>query len=245
MLRNSPRLGRTRVPSAASGRSVNKLSTLALVALVTSVAGGPAAGTAAAQSGVGVIEGQVTLEPPPPPRRSANRYPGGPAEAHQIQQLPAFAYLVGRIPGAAGGSDAGPTMTQRDTTFVPSVVAVRTGGTVAFPNGDPFFHNVFSYSSAQRFDLGRYPQGESKSVTFPDPGIVEVFCEVHEFMRGAIVVTENPFHAVVGADGSFRITGVPEGTYTVAFWHAEHRPMEQRVTVASDEPTRVEVELKR
>jgi hypothetical protein len=98
-------------------------------------------------------------------------------------------------------------MTQRDTTFVPSVVAVRAGGTVDFPNGDPFFHNVFSYSSAQRFDLGRYPQGESKSVTFDEPGIVELFCEVHEFMRGAVVVTENPFHAVVAEDGRFPTIG--------------------------------------
>jgi plastocyanin len=196
-----------------------------------------------AQAPQGVIEGRVTLEPPPP-RRSANRYPGGATETHEIQRLPAFVYLVGSIPGS-GASDAEPTMAQRDTMFLPSVVAVRAGGGVRFPNGDPFFHNVFSYSSAQRFDLGRYPQGESKTVTFSEAGIVEIFCEVHEFMRGAIVVTENPFHAVVGADGTFRITGVPEGTHTVAFWHPDHRPLERRVTVGPGGPTRVEVELGR
>jgi plastocyanin len=192
----------------------------------------------------GTIEGRVALEPPPPPRRQANRYPGGATETHQIQELPAFVYLVGHIPGA-GGSAARLTMTQRDTTFVPPVVAVQAGGTVDFPNGDPFFHNVFSYSSAQRFDLGRYPQGESKSVTFAEAGLVEVFCEVHEFMRGAIVVTENPFHAVVGEDGRFTITGVPAGEHTVAFWHADHQPHEERVVVPAGGTARVEVELER
>jgi plastocyanin len=199
---------------------------------------------ATAQAPTGTIEGRVTLEPPPPPRRSATRYPGGTAEAHQVQQLPALAYLVGPVPGSGPGA-ASPTMTQRDTTFVPSVVAVRVGGTVTFPNGDPFFHNVFSYSSAQRFDLGRYAQGESKSVTFPETGIVEVFCEVHDFMRGAVVVTENPFHAVVGEDGSFRITGIPAGEHTIAFWHADHETLERRVVVTAGATALVEVELRR
>jgi plastocyanin len=220
---------------------LKKLATLA-AALVAAAVVLPT--RAAAQAPTGVIEGTVTLEPPPPPRRSATRYPGGQAETHQIQQLPAFVYIVGSVPGAPDSSGR-LEMTQRDTTFVPPVVAVPAGGTVAFPNGDPFFHNVFSYSSAQRFDLGRYPQGESKSVTFTEPGIVEIFCEVHEFMRGAVVVTESPFHALVGEGGRFRIDGVPEGEYTLAFWHPDHQPHEQRVSIGAGDTARVEVELRR
>ena len=213
-----------------------------LLIVALAAMGLPSLGGAAQETGT--IEGRVVLEDPPPARRSANRYPGPQQEAHPVHRLPAFVYLVGGIPdGAAAG--AAPTMTQRDTAFVPSVVAVRIGGTVAFPNHDPFFHNVFSYSSAQRFDLGRYPQGESKSVTFSEPGVVEVFCEVHEFMRGAIVVTENPFHSVVDGEGRFRITGVPEGEYTIAVWHPEHRQLEQRVVVDAGSSTRVEVEMRR
>jgi hypothetical protein len=198
-----------------------------------------------AQAPVGVIAGQVTLRDAPPPRR-ANRYPGGgQAQAHQIQPLPAVAYLLGAVPAGDVPFSPRPAMTQQDTAFAPAVVAVRAGGTVTFPNRDPFFHNVFSYSSAQRFDLGRYPEGESKDVSFPEAGIVEVFCEVHEFMRGAILVTPNPFYAVVGADGTFRILGVPTGEHTIAFWHPDHEPVERRITVTDGGTARIEVELTR
>jgi len=198
---------------------------------------------ASALAQTGSIEGRVT-EAAAPQRRTASRYPGGGGANHEVHSLPAVVYLVGRVAGGTASS-AAPVMAQRDTAFVPSVVAVPVGGSVAFPNRDAFFHNVFSYSSAQRFDLGRYPQGESKSVTFPEVGIVEVFCEVHEFMRGAILVTENPFHAVVGADDTFRITGVPPGEYTLAIWHPEHDAVERRVTVTAGAAARVEVELQR
>jgi plastocyanin len=196
------------------------------------------------QAQTGVIEGRVTAEATAA-RRTANRYPGGAAAAHETQPLPAVVYLAGPVAGGAAPPAGAPVMTQRDTAFTPSVVAVRVGGSVAFPNGDPFFHNVFSYSSAQRFDLGRYPQGESKSVTFPEAGIIEVFCEVHEFMRGAILVAENPFHAVVAADGTFRLTGVPPGEHTVVIWHADHERVEQSVSVTAGGTSRVEVELRR
>jgi len=196
------------------------------------------------QSQAGTIAGRVTREDASPSRRTANRYPGGQAAVHEIQQPPVVAFLLGPL---AGSAQAGPaaTMTQRDTAFVPSVVIVPRGSSVTFPNADPFFHNVFSYSSAQRFDLGRYPQGESKVVSFPEAGIVEVFCEVHEFMRGAILVAENPFHAVVGSDGSFRITGVPAGEHTIAFWHPDHDRVERRVVVTAGGAARVDVVLER
>ncbi len=192
----------------------------------------------------GVIEGLVKT-PQSPPRKAPQRYPGARADSHEVQPLSAIVYIVGPVAGATWSESPPPTMTQHDTTFVPSVVVVRVGGTVAFPNGDPFFHNVFSYSSAKRFDLGRYPKGESKSVTFPEAGIVEVFCEVHEFMRGAILVAENPYYAIVGADGSFRIPGVPPGTYTIAFWHPDHHPLQQEVEVTDGGTSWVSVELTR
>jgi plastocyanin len=191
----------------------------------------------------GVIQGRVDFEDPAPRRRSASRYPGGRAEASEIQKLPAVAYLAGRVPGASGATTA--EMTQRDTTFIPSVVFVAPGGSVAFPNDDPFQHNVYSYSSAKTFDLGRQNPGSSAAVDFPETGIVEVFCEVHDFMRGAVIVTENPYSALVGADGSFRISGVPPGEYTIAFWHAEHEPAQETVSVTAGGTATVQVQMHR
>jgi plastocyanin len=191
----------------------------------------------------GSIEGTVTLRMPRP-RRSASRYPGGLPATHQEQEVPAVAYVVGRVSGvSAGADDMRAVMSQRDTAFVPAAVVVPVGGTVDFPNADPFFHNVLSFSEAQRFDLGRYPEGESKEVTFDQPGVVKVYCEVHEFMRGAVIVTESPFHAVVGEDGGFRIDGVPAGTYTLAVWHVDLGTVEREVTVTNGGTATVEVEL--
>lgn len=199
-------------------------------------------GALEAQSGV--IEGTVTLEAPPPPRRSTVRYGGRAGGSTQVQQVPAVVYVVGVVDGAPG--TASPVrMVQRDSAFVPAAVMVPVGGSVDFPNEDPFFHNVFSYSSALRFDLGRYPQGQSKSVRLDEPGVVGVFCEVHNGMRGVIIVTENPYHSVVADDGSFRIDGIPPGEYTVAFWSADHEPQEQIVTVTAGRPAMIEVELRR
>lgn len=218
--------------------------TLALLTVLAG-AGGPAEpnrGGRLAPDAVGVIEGRVQLEPLPAPRRQPQRYPGRTVAAHAIQELPAVVYLVGPLPGASAPDQS---MTQRDTTFVPSVVFVPVGGAVSFPNQDPFQHNVYSYSRARDFDLGRQNPGSSASQTFETTGIVEVFCEVHEFMRGAIIVAENPYHALVGVDGSYRITGVPEGEHTLAFWHPDHEPVERTVVVTTGGTSVVDVQLQR
>ena len=126
-------------------------------------------------------------------------------------------YLRGASPVAAAGSAE--TVLQQDTAFVPGMLVVPPGGTVDFGNEDPFFHNVFSYSEAKRFDLGRFPAGQSKSVTFEESGIVKVYCEVHDFMRSVVLVLDTPFHSMVSEDGSFTLRGVPPGDYELVAWH--------------------------
>ena len=191
---------------------------------------------------VGAIEGMVTI-PARPQRRVANRYPAGAAPPLPLQDVPAVAYIEGPVAGGADSSGRALQLAQKDSMFVPSVVVVPVGGSVAFPNQDPIFHNVQSASTTKRFNLGRYPRGESKTVVFDKAGVVKVYCEVHEHMRSAVVVVENTFNAVVGPDGRFRIANVPAGRHNLVIWHSDHDPEEIEVTVPENGVARVEVTL--
>ena len=108
---------------------------------------------------------------------------------------------------------------QRDSRFDPEIVVVPVGSTVQFPNYDAIFHNVFSLSHAQSFDLGYYPQGQSRSVKFNRPGIVQVYCHIHSHMYAAIVVTDSPWYGKPSTDGSFSFSNVPAGHYRAVAWH--------------------------
>jgi hypothetical protein len=89
---------------------------------------------------------------------------------------------------------------------------------LAFPNLDPIYHNVFSYSKAKRFDLGRYAGDESRSVTFDKPGVVRVFCEIHSFMSATIVVLPAPWFCAIDEAGWFEMRDVPAGSYEILVW---------------------------
>ena len=195
----------------------------------------------AALPAAGAIEGKVTVRERPA-RRMPSRYPaGGGGAARPVQRIPAVVYLEGSLPGAArAGANE---MAQQDTAFAPAVLVVRPGTEVSFPNRDPFFHNVFSYSTTQRFDLGRYPRGEAKTVRFDETGAVKIYCEVHESMRAAVIVTENAFHAVLGPDGTFRLEGVPAGVHRLVVWHVDLGTETQEVRVPDGGTARVELTI--
>jgi plastocyanin len=126
------------------------------------------------------------------------------------------------------------TLDQRNETFVPHVLAILAGTVVDFPNSDHTFHNVFSYSRAKRFDLGRYAAGRSKSVRFDRPGVVRVFCDIHSHMNAFILVFSHPFFDTTDVDGRFRIDNVPGGTYTVVGWYEGEARVTRAVTVPAN-----------
>jgi plastocyanin len=132
-------------------------------------------------------------------------------------------------------------MDQRDETFVPHVLAVVAGTVVDFKNNDATYHNVFSFTKGNRFDLGRYGRGRSKSVRFDRPGIVRVFCDIHSHMSAFILVFGHRFFAVTDAEGRYQIDGVPPGTYTLVAWN-EGQPRESR-TVTVPETSGVEADF--
>jgi len=134
-----------------------------------------------------------------------------------------------------GGRKAAPmakvVVDQRNKTFLPHVSVVTVGTTVVFPNHDTVFHNVFAYYNAKKFDLGMYPRGASKSVTFDKTGLVALLCNVHSEMSAYIMVVDTPYFAVTDRDGRFRLSNVPSGTYTLHVWHESGAMCTQTVTV--------------
>jgi len=110
---------------------------------------------------------------------------------------------------------------QKDLTFVPTLLPVQVGTKVEFPNLEKdTYHNIFSYSPAKRFDLGRYRPDE-KPVPFQIfdvAGLVTLRCDIHEHMRGLILVLATPHFVTTDEDGHFRLTGLPAGHYTLKAW---------------------------
>lgn len=130
----------------------------------------------------------------------------------------AVVYLVGSFPKRS--SPPARQVAQKDLTFVPSLLPVQVGTRVEFPNLDDTYHSIFSYSPAKRFDLGRYRPEERPipSQVFDTPGLVTLRCDIHDHMRGLILVLDTPYFVVTGADGRFRLSRLPAGHYTLKAW---------------------------
>ena len=109
---------------------------------------------------------------------------------------------------------------QKNLTFVPALLPIEVGTRVEFPNLDDTYHNIFSYSPTKRFDLGRYRPEERPipSLVFDKPGLVTLRCDIHEHMRGLILVLSTPYFVMTDTAGRFRLDKLPPGKYMLKAW---------------------------
>ena len=152
----------------------------------------------------------------------------------------AVVYLEGAFPLPA--LPATTQMVQKDLKFVPSLLPIRTGTHVEFPNHDEVYHNIFSFSPTRRFDLGRY-RPEDRPVpfqTFDKPGLVTLRCEIHNHMRGLVLVLDTPHFVVTDTSGGFRLTDLPAGHYTLKAWVDSVTIRTQTVDLTADTRLRVD-----
>ena len=133
-------------------------------------------------------------------------------------------------------------MAQKNLTFVPSLLPIATGTRVEFPNFDDTYHNIFSFSPAKRFDLGRYRADEKPvpSVLFDEPGLVTLRCDIHEHMRALILVLATPHFVITAPDGSYRLTGLPAGRYRLKAWIDSKTTRESPVELSADSTLHVD-----
>jgi len=148
---------------------------------------------------------------------------------------------------------------QRNLEFLPHVLPVPVGSTIVFPNNDQVDHNVFSMSRTKKFNLGSYKPGESKTIVFDKPGIVELRCDVHAEMAAYILVLKNPYFAVTDKKGNYRIPDtaylqqaglkdLPElapGKYAIKTWHQKLKSQKKTVTLPENGDVTVQLSLKR
>lgn len=140
-------------------------------------------------------------------------------------------------------------VSQKGAQFAPKMVVVTVGQAVEFPNDEdrPIEHNVFSNSTAKRFDLGVYGPGQSKTIVFDKPGPVVLYCSIHREMDGVVYVSPTPYTSRVENNGHYQIDNVPPGEWVVKTWQRRRRFAEKSIpiTVETGQSKTVDLELTR
>lgn len=168
----------------------------------------------------------------------------GPPPAFKVNkpESPRSAVWVGS--GAAPTNPATTTplrIQQNGYQFRPALAVVRSGTPVVFPNEDQLYHSVFSKSPPRRFDLGRFRKGEEPAAVVMDsPGLVQLFCEVHEHMRANLIVVDTPWFAVTDTEGRFSIEGIVPGRHVVSIWLSPKQTVTHEVNLAPGQTLEVD-----
>jgi len=151
-------------------------------------------------------------------------------------------YLAGETAEAPAPAKRA-TIRQRNAYFSPDFMAIAVGQSIDMPNDDAIFHNVFSFSKPNDFDLGLYPAGESRRVTFAHPGVVKIYCSIHESMSGTIFVSPSPWFTIAKASGDFEISGAPPGHHSLRVWNEKLPEAVREVRLLPGERTKIDITL--
>ena len=201
--------------------------------------------SAAKPAGTATLEGVVPVRPVKVATGTKEKYGARTTTVVDPPDPPtSVVWMVGSFPPLDSKSvpiAKAPAMDQRGFQFRPCVMAVQTGTLVSFPNKDPMYHSVFSYSAARKFDLGRYRAGEEPdAVVFDKPGTVSLFCEIHEHMRAQIVVVDTPYFVLTDAKGNFTLPNLPAGSHTFHVWLGPKESFEMTVDLKEGATAKVD-----
>ena len=190
----------------------------AAAAVLLAAACGLTAGAAGAQTGE--LRGRVTL---------------GVAGVPLAAVAPIVVYLepLDGSQAGGGGPQRAARMRQHDARFAPSFLVVAAGTSVEMANDDAIYHNVFSYSRPNDFDLGLYPAGETRTLVLKHAGVVKLYCSIHESMNATIVVTPTRWFHVVDAKGGYAVTGIRPGRYRAVVWAERLPPTAKQIEIGA------------
>jgi plastocyanin len=169
-------------------------------------------------AGAGSIKGLVTIEAPSAKGSS------------ELQTTVPMAVWIDGLNASALPTER-PVLSQRNIQFSSPLIVVVAGQTVDMPNEDDVAHNVYSSSPAKPFNLGIYPKGGTRHVTFDRVGTVDVRCSIHRRMTARIVVVPNSYHALTAIGGRYQIANVPAGAYRLHAWAQGFSELEQWINV--------------
>ncbi len=238
----------TTPPAAADGTAV-KTPTPATPEPAAAAAAQPPPGVPAAAAGMGTIEGEVLLTGAAPELQPLKRGADPVCAKHEAMDETVLAKngklqnAVVRISkNAPAGSPVPSTpviVDQQDCLYHPRVQAAMTGQKMAIRNSDGTLHNIHAYDGSKTlFNQAQPPKANEIQKDIKGAEVMKLKCDVHPWMTGYVVVSDNPFFSTTGADGHFSIAA-PAGTYTLESWHERLGKKTQQVTVVAGQPAKV------
>ena len=202
-------------------------------------------------STVGGISGTVTLDGTPPPNAAImmnadpvclkeNKTPQF-QETYEVKDgklANVFVYIKSGLGKYAFDQPTDPVIiSQKNCRYSPHVFGIRVGQPLTILNDDPTLHNIHALpKNNPEFNVGEPVQGMKMNETFTAPEVMVPFkCDVHGWMNAYAGVLDHPYFAVTAADGTFSLTGVPPGSYTIEAWHEKLGTATQSVTLGPTE----------